>query len=54
MAYNTQLSGVVSEREYCECNIRDRLLRPSDGAEGGEAASTSCYVSRIRLAISSL
>ena len=41
---NTQLSGVAFWREYRVSNIRDRLLRPSDGAEGGGTASTACYV----------
>ena len=28
----------VSWRADCECNMRDGLLRPSDGAEGGGTA----------------
>ncbi|MDG1232071.1 MAG: hypothetical protein P8P91_07365, partial [Pseudomonadales bacterium] len=42
MTSNTLLSSSVSWRADCECNIRDGLLRPSDGAEGGIAASTAC------------
>jgi hypothetical protein len=40
---NTQLSGVVSWRADCECNMRDGLLRPS----GEATTSTACYASML-------